>query len=175
MQFNPNQEGYMATQVAQSSKGKRQQQPSERSPLAEMARWQQQMERRFADLFSGRITRLWDESAESEITEPAIDLYEEGDEVVVKAEMPGMTKDNIHISFADNVLTIRGEKKKEEEDQGKDYYRAERVYGAFVRSIVLPAEVYPEKASALFKNGVLEIRLPKSEAAKKKEIKVNVQ
>jgi HSP20 family protein len=165
----------MATQLAQSSRGKRQQQPGERSPLAEIARWEQQMERRFADLFSGRITRLWDENDESEMTEPAIDLYDEGNEIVVKAEMPGMTKDDIQISFSDNVLTIRGEKKKEEEERGKDYYRAERVYGAFMRSVVLPAEVNPEKARAVFKNGVLEIRLPKTESAKKKEIKVNVQ
>jgi HSP20 family protein len=164
----------MATQLAQSNKGKRQQPSSERSPLAEIARWEQQMERRFADLFSGRITRLWDND-DSEVAEPALDLYEDGNEVVVKAEMPGMTKDDIKISFADNVLTIRGEKKQEDEDRGKDYYRSERVYGAFMRRVVLPTEVNAEKARALFKNGVLEIRMPKSESAKKKEIKVDVQ
>jgi HSP20 family protein len=164
----------MATQLAQSNRGRRQQQSGERSPLTEIARWEQQMERRFADLFSGRIARLWDND-DSEITEPSLDLYEDGNEVVVKAEMPGMTKEDIQISFADNVLTISGEKKQEDEDRGKDYYRAERVYGAFMRRIVLPTEVNPEKARALFKNGVLEIRLPKSESAKKKEIKVNVQ
>jgi HSP20 family protein len=164
----------MATQLAQSNKGKRQQPSGERSPLAEIARWEQQMERRFADLFSGRITRLWDND-DSEVAEPALDLYEDGNEVVVKAEMPGMTKDDIKISFADNVLTIRGEKKQEDEDRGKDYYRSERVYGAFMRRVVLPTEVNAEKARALFKNGVLEIRMPKSESAKKKEIKVDVQ
>jgi HSP20 family protein len=162
----------MATQLAQSAKGKRQ--AGERSPLAEIARWEQQMERRFADLFSGRIARLWDED-DAEMTEPALDLFEDDNEIVVKAELPGMTKDDIQISFADNVLTIRGEKKKEEEERDKNYYRAERVYGAFVRSLVLPAEVNPDKARAVFKNGVLEIRMPKTEAAKKKEIKVNVQ
>jgi HSP20 family protein len=162
----------MATQLAQSSKSRRQ--TGERSPLAEIARWEQQMERRFADLFSGRIARLWDED-DAEITEPALDLYEDDNEIVVKAELPGMTKDDIQISFADNVLTIKGEKNKEEEDSAKNYYRAERVYGAFVRSLVLPAEINPDKARAIFKNGVLEIRMPKTEAAKKKEIKVNVQ
>jgi len=166
----------MATnQVAQSGKGKRQSQSLsiERSPLAEIARWEQQMERRFADLFSGRIARLWGDEDDVELTEPPLDLYE--NEIVVKAELPGMSKDDIQISFADNVLTIRGEKKKEEEEKGKDYYRAERVYGAFSRSVTLPAEITPEKARAIFKDGVLEIRLPKSEAAKKKEIKVKVQ
>jgi HSP20 family molecular chaperone IbpA len=109
----------MATQLAQSNRGRRQQQSSERSPLAEIARWEQQMERRFADLFSGRITRFWDDNDDSDITEPALDLYEDGNEIVVKAELPGMTKDDIQISFADNVLTIRGEKKKDEEDRGQ--------------------------------------------------------
>lgn len=166
-----------SSQPAQSGKGKRQSQSTsiERSPLPDIARWEQQMERRFADLFSGRIARLWGDGDDVDLTEPPLDLYEEENEIVVKAELPGMTKDDIQISSADNVLTIRGEKKKEEEDKGKDYYRAERVYGAFVRSVALPAEVIPEKARAIFKNGVLEIRLPKSEAAKKREIKVNVQ
>ena len=104
-----------------------------------------------------------------------LDLYEEKDQIVVKAEMPGFTKDDIQISIADNALTIKGEKKKEEEDSGKDYYRSERVYGAFTRILALPAEINPDKVQATFKNGVLEIRLPKSEDAKKKEIKVKVQ
>jgi HSP20 family protein len=85
-----------------------------------------------------------------------------------------MTKDNIQLSIADNILTIKGEKKKEEEDKGKDYYRSERIYGSFMRALPLPAEIDPDKVQATFKNGVLEIRLPKSEAAKKREIKVNV-
>jgi HSP20 family protein len=169
----------MATsQLAHSGRGKKQQQQSsamERSPLAEIARWEQQMERRFADLLSGRIARLWDDGDDAGVIEPALDLWEEDNELVVKTELPGMTKDDIQISFADNTLTIRGEKKREEEDRGRDYYRAERVYGAFVRSVVLPSEVIPDKAQAVFKNGVLEIRLPKSESAKKREIKVNVQ
>jgi HSP20 family protein len=103
-----------------------------------------------------------------------MDLYEDQNEIVVKAELPGMTKDDIQILLNDNILTLRGEKKKEEEDQGKDYYRSERVYGAFVRSLALPAEINQDKVRATFRNGVLEIRLPKSEQAKKKEIKVNV-
>lgn len=113
-------------------------------------------------------------SSESQELSPDIDLYEDQNEIVVKAELPGMTKDDIQISLNDNILTIRGEKKKEEEDQGKDYYRSERVYGAFVRSLALPAEINPDKVRATFRNGVLEIRLPKTEQAKKKEIKVNV-
>jgi HSP20 family protein len=99
----------------------------------------------------------------------------EKDQMVVKAELPGMTKDDIQISVSDNVLTIKGEKKQEEEDTGKDYYRSKRTYGAFFRTVPLPAETNADKVQATFKNGVLEIRLPKSEAAKKKEIKVRVE
>jgi HSP20 family protein len=107
--------------------------------------------------------------------EPILDLYEDKDEIFVTAELPGMTKDDIQVSISDNILMIRGEKKKEEEDEGKDYYHSERVYGYFSRSVALPAEVNPEKIQALFKNGVLEIRLPKSEEAKKKTVNVKVQ
>jgi HSP20 family protein len=149
-------------------------------PFGEMGRWDRDMGRLVRNFFGGRAHPLFDErwwpaiSSESQELSPDIDLYEDQNEIVVKAELPGMTKDDIQISLNDNILTIRGEKKKEEEDQGKDYYRSERVYGAFVRSLALPAEINQDKVRATFRNGVLEIRLPKSEQAKKKEIKVNV-
>ena len=137
------------------------------------------MERLFGNLFTGRVHPLFSESWWSGKSmgslEPALDLYEEKDQMVVKAELPGMTKDDIQISVSDNVLTIKGEKKQEEEDTGKDYYRSKRTYGAFFRTVPLPAEINADKVQATFKNGVLEIRLPKSEAAKKKEIKVRVE
>ena len=138
-------------------------------PFGEMARWERDMERLLGNFFTG--------SGSLATREPNLnlDLYEEKDQIVVKAEMPGFTRDDIQISIADNALTIKGEKKKEEEDSGKDYYRSERVYGAFTRILPLPAEINPDKVQATFKNGVLEIRLPKSEDAKKKEIKVKVQ
>jgi len=138
-------------------------------PFAEMARWERDMERLLGNFFTG--------SGSLATREPNLDLdlYEEKDQIVVKAEMPGFTKDDIQISIADNVLTIKGEKKKEEEDSGKDYYRSVRVYGAFTRTLPLRAEINQDRVQATFKNGVLEIRLPKSEEAKKKEIKVKVQ
>ena len=109
-----------------------------------------------------------------EITTPAVDLYKEKDDIVVKAELPGMEKDNIELNLSDNRLTIRGEKKKEEEVKKEGYYRSERSYGSFVRTLELPSEVQTDKVKAAFKNGVLEIRLPKTEEAKKKETKVKV-
>jgi HSP20 family protein len=149
-------------------------------PFAEMARWERDMERLFGNFLTGRAHPLFDDrwwpgkSVGSREPDLDMDLYEDQNEIVVKAELPGMTKDDVQISLSDNILTIKGEKKKEEDDRGKDYYRSERVYGAFFRSQPLPAEINPEKVRATFKNGVLEIRLPKSEQAKKKQITVNV-
>ncbi len=147
-------------------------------PIAEMARWERDMERMLGNLFTRRASSFFDDRSGPGdglgLREPNLDLYEEKDQIVVKAELPGMTKDDIQVSVVDNILTIQGEKKKEEENKGKDYYHAERVYGAFVRNLTLPAEINPEKVQAVFQNGVLEIRLPKSEEAKKKAINVKV-
>ena len=108
------------------------------------------MERMLGNFFTGRAHPLFEErwwpGSSLEMREPALDVYEEKDQIVVKAELPGMTKDDIQISISDNILTIKGEKKKEEEDTGKDYYRSERVYGAFFRAVPLPAEINPEKS-----------------------------
>jgi HSP20 family protein len=145
-------------------------------PFGEMPRWEREMDRMFGDFFKGRLPSLWEEPWRGlGIREPAVDLYEEDDELVVKAELPGMTKNDIDVNVTGKVLTLRGEKKKEEEKKEKDYYQSELVYGAFVRHLNLPTEINPEKAQATFKNGVLEIRLPKSEEAKKKQIRVNVE
>jgi len=111
--------------------------------------------------------------AGSEIA-PSIDIYEEGDDVVVKAELPGMKKENIEVDLTDDTITISGEKKKEEKIERKGYYRHERSYGSFARSFSLPSEVRTDEAKAEFKDGVLEIRIPKTEEAKKKVKKVTI-
>jgi HSP20 family protein len=147
-------------------------------PFSEMARWEREMERVFDDFFGRRLRPIWDErwwpARTVGISTPAVDLYEEKDEIVAKAELPGIGRDDIQVNIADHRLTITGEKKKEEEIKEENYYRSERSYGSFTRSVELPADVQAEKAKASFKDGVLEIRLPKTEEAKKKEIKVNV-
>jgi len=104
-----------------------------------------------------------------------VDLYEEKDEIVAKVELPGMEKDDIEVNIIDHRLTVKGEKKKEKEIKEENFYRSERSYGSFIRALDLPKEVQAEKAQASFKAGVLEIRLPKTEEAKKKEIKVKVE
>lgn len=110
-----------------------------------------------------------------ETMSPAVELYEEGDNLVLKAELPGLNKDEIEITMDDSVLTIKGEKKEETEKKGKEYYRMERVYGKFFRTIELPETIDSEKIKGTYKNGVLEVTLPKKEEAKPKEIKVEVK
>jgi HSP20 family protein len=105
---------------------------------------------------------------------PAIDVAEEKDNYVVKAELPGLSKDDVSVTLEDNYLTIRGEKKPESEDKGANYHHKERTYGSFSRTIGLPTTVDAQKISAQFKDGVLQVTLPKSEAAKPKQIEVKV-
>jgi HSP20 family protein len=141
--------------------------------------WERELDRMFEDFPLFRWPRLRELERhfprELRLQAPTLDMYEEKNEVVIKAEVPGLSKDDIEIMISDSTLTIKGEKKKEEEVKEKDYYRCEREYGSFVRTVELPAEVKTEGAKAVFKNGVLEIRLPKTEEAKKKEVRVPVQ
>ena len=147
-------------------------------PFSEMTRWEQEMERMFDNFFGRRLRPIWDErwwpSRGAGISVPVVDLYEEKDEIVAKVELPGIGKDEVQVNITDHLLTIKGEKKKEAEIKEEDYYRSERAFGSFTRTLELPRAVQVEKAQASFKNGVLEIRLPKTEEAKRKEIKVKV-
>jgi HSP20 family protein len=141
----------------------------------------QEMERRFEDWFRRPFSLVepswWPrlKMAEMEEVTPKIDIYEDGDDFMVKAEMPGMRKEDIEVSLTDSMITISGEKKKEDKVEKKNYYRMERSYGAFTRSFRLPQEIQTDKAKATFKDGVLEVRVPKTEEAKKKEKKIPVE
>jgi HSP20 family protein len=147
-------------------------------PFSELTRWEGDMDRMFENFLGRRLRPLWTERwwpvAGMEMAAPTVDLYDEKDDIVVKAELPGLEKDDIEVNLTEDRLTIKGEKKKEEEIKKENYYRSERSYGSFVRTLELPTEVQTDKVKAAFKNGVLEIRLPKTEEAKKKEIKVKV-
>ena len=94
---------------------------------------------------------------------------------MVKAELPGMKKEDINVDLNDGVLRITGEKKREEKVEKKDYYRLERAVGSFERRISLPSGIEAEKTKASFKDGVLEIQIPKTEEAKKKETKIKIE
>jgi HSP20 family protein len=106
---------------------------------------------------------------------PSLDVSETKQNVVVKGEVPGMDPKDIDISYADGVLTIKGEKKQEQEENDENYHVVERRYGSFSRSIRLPHEIQSDKIKASYKNGVLKVSLPKSEEAKKKEIRIKVE
>jgi HSP20 family protein len=166
--------------MAKAEKSKENERPvTPRRQASEMGRMERErdMSRLFEDFFGPRWSPFrrgfWPTRRET-LPSVDIDLYEEKDAVVVKAELPGIDKDGIEVNVSDHVLTVRGEKKKEEETKDEDYYFSECSYGAFARSIELPAEVQTDQAKAVFKNGVLEIRLPKIEGAKPRGIPVKV-
>ena len=147
-------------------------------PFMDLTRWERDMERMMDDFFGRRTRPWWPErwfrTEGMEINVPVVDLFEEKDDIVVKAELPGLDKDNLEVNLTDHTLTIKGEKKKEEEMKEENYYRSERSHGSFLRTLELPKDVHADKVKARFKNGILEVRLPKTEAAKRKEIKVKV-
>ncbi len=130
------------------------------------------IDRMFEDF--GRSWRL-PSLAESEILlAPAIDVSETDDAIEVSAELPGIDEKDVDVEVADNVLTIKGEKTSEKDEQKKDYHLVERSYGSFKRSVALPYEVAPDKITAKFTKGVLTVTMPKPPQAKEKIKKVKV-
>lgn len=140
-------------------------------PFEDLMALQRRINRLFEDLFPTSERELlpttWTRWT------PAVDIYEEPDAILVEADLPGLSKDDITVNLENNVLTIRGERKLEREDKRENYHRIERAYGVFARSFTLPSEVDPDKIDAEFKDGVLRIRMPKKEEAKPKQIKVH--
>jgi HSP20 family protein len=106
---------------------------------------------------------------------PALDVIENKDDYAVKMEIPGIDAKDIEVKLEGDSLTVRGEKKAEKEEKGKNFHRIERSYGAFTRSVGFPLPVKAEGIKAVCKNGVLEVTVPKSEQAKTKEVRVEVK
>ncbi len=106
---------------------------------------------------------------------PSVDIMEDEKEFLVKAELPEIKKEDVHVSVQNNVLTIHGERRAEKEEKGKRYHRQERWYGSFTRSFSVPEGTDASKVHAEFKDGVLRVHLPKSEQAKPKQIEVRVE
>jgi HSP20 family protein len=147
-------------------------------PAKPLSRFEE-MEREFEDFFRRPFSMMmpswWPVPKMPEVASPAVDIFEDNGNVVVKAEMPGMTKDELDVKIADNVLTISGEKKKEEKVEKQNYFRMERSYGSFTRSFSLPSDVQTDKIKAQFRDGVLEITIPKTAEAMKKQKKVKIE
>jgi len=105
---------------------------------------------------------------------PALDVFDDKDSFVVTCELPGMKREEIDISIHNGTLTISGERKLEREEKEGETFRSERYFGKFQRSVTLPASVEPASVKASYKDGILQVELPKSEEAKQKHIQINV-
>ncbi|GAB61040.1 MAG: Hsp20/alpha crystallin family protein [Candidatus Jettenia sp.] len=140
------------------------------SQLPTISSLQNEMNRMFDRFFKG--SDLSEFGMETGGWIPPIDLSETNEKVTVKAEIPGIDPKDIDISIQENTLLIKGEKKEEKEEKNKSFYRMERRYGSFSRSIPLPPSVDSNKVTAEYKNGVLEITLQKKEEVKPKQISV---
>ena len=137
-------------------------------PLRELGTLQSEMNRLFNTVFdgpapSGATMRRW---------MPPMDLVESGEDFVLRADLPGMSEEDVKIELEDSTLTISGERKAEHEAQGEGFYRVERATGAFSRSLTLPKGIDGDAVSASFDRGVLEIRIPKPETQKPRRISI---
>jgi HSP20 family protein len=138
-----------------------------------------QLQERFDRMFGGGFEPFWkafgEENWSLSTWAPACDIYENDTEIVVKAELPEVKKEDVHVSFENGVLTIRGERKLSEETKRENYRRLERSYGEFTRSFTLPSFVDAGKINAEFKDGLLRVTMAKREDAKPKQIEVKVK
>jgi HSP20 family protein len=125
-------------------------------------------------LFESPLTELARTSNLLSGWNPALDLYEDKDNLYVKVELPGMKREEIDVSLHEGSLSISGERKSEQKHEDAEVYRAERFFGRFQRTVTLPTPVAAEKVKAQYKDGILNITLPKTEEAKPKHIDVNV-
>jgi len=141
------------------------------SPWGEMTTLQNRINRMFDDPFfrTGRM----DDDVSMGRWNPAVDLYEKDDHFVIKAELPGVDKKDITIDLKDRLLTLSGERSYDNEVKEENYYRRERSYGKFQRSFTLPADVDSDKIKAEFKDGVLQVEVPKPEEKKPKNVTIH--
>ncbi len=146
--------------------------PRHLTPFEEMERWFEDFWRRPFSLLTPGV--LSGKTGEFETIMPTVDIYEEGDNLVVKADMPGMDKNDVDISISDGYLTISGHRKKEEKVEKGNYFRYERSHGSFFRRFELPAGIDADKVKAHLEHGILEVRLPKTEEVKGRSKKISI-
>ena len=139
-------------------------------PSESLTTLRREVNRLFEDFFDGGSLRFWGRGAE-----PAVEVCDTKDAVVVKAQVPGVSKDQLQVHITEDTLTLKGEMKEEEKQEDKNFYRREFHYGAFERTMTLPTAVQADKATAQLKDGVLEITLPKSVSAQAKVKQIPIQ
>jgi HSP20 family protein len=124
-------------------------------------------------LFSTNLTRSFgDEGIARGAWNPSVDIFENKDQIVLEAELPGMNREDFELTIENNVITLRGERRFEKKDESDNYHRVERSYGSFTRSFTLPQTVTAETATAEYRNGVLRVTLPKREEIKARRIEI---
>lgn len=143
------------------------------SPFREMERWfEESMNRPFFGMNWSPFRHMFHELGERTELMPAVDMFEEGDHLVVKAELPGITKESLNLRIVDNNLILSGEKSTEEKIERSNYLRLERSHGSFSRTLSLPDGLDTEHIKASFKDGVLEVRIPRTEKSTVRQITV---
>ncbi len=140
-------------------------------PFGEMRNLQDEVNRLFASNFS----RGGDNELTRGAWSPQVDIFENKDQIVLEAELPGVKPEEVDISIENNVLTLHGERKFEKKDEGDNFHRVERSYGSFTRSFTLPSTVSSENATAEFENGILRLTLAKREESKPRRIEIKTQ
>lgn len=148
--------------------------PTRWDPIREL----EQVSERFNRVFGGLSTRRRENASEALTVAdwvPTVDISEDAQEYLIKAEVPEVDKKDVKVTVQDGVLTIQGERKKETEESGKRFHRIERSYGSFFRSFTLPEDAAEDKIKAEFKDGMLLVHLPKTEKPKPKAVEVKVQ
>jgi len=146
--------------------------PRQWDPFKEFCTLQDGMNRLFDDLLPAN--RKSEEELHNGTFSPAVDIFEEDKGITLKAELPGMKKEDVQVEINDGVITLKGERKMETDEKNNNYHRIERGYGSFHRSFTLPAMVDRSKIKAHYKEGILEVTLPKAEEATLKSIPVEV-
>jgi HSP20 family protein len=136
----------------------------------EMDRLRDEMERLYDRLFDFRPFRRWTDEVE---WMPSVDVSETAKEIIVNAEIPGVESKDIEVNLQGDVLTIKGQRKREHEEKDENFHRVERSYGSFYRALRLPSEVDGEKIKATYKKGVLKITMPKTKKAAGKKIEIS--
>jgi HSP20 family protein len=150
------------------------------SPLDAMRRMTEEMDRTFDRIlegwgFSGRSGSRWDAGAGQAMWMPRLEAFEKGDTFIVRAELPGLKKDDIEVNVTDDEIVIQGQRQDDREEQREGFYHSERAYGRFYRAVPLPDGAIAERAEAAFKDGVLEVRVPSPPAEVRQGRRVEIQ
>jgi len=138
-------------------------------PFRDIVTLRERMNRMFEDVFSGRQE---DKELTPSAWAPAVDIYETENELVLAAEVPGLSEKDVEIKIEDNTLTLKGERRFEKETKEENYHRIERSYGSFYRAFTLPNSIDPEKIQAEHENGVLKVVMPKRQELKPRMVKI---